>query len=115
MHRTHTCGQLRLEDIGKGVTLSGWVQTSRDLGGMTFIDVRDRYGITQLTFDGDDDETLRSSARDLGREYVIQVRGTVVERSSKNNKIPTGEIEIEKVAELTILNTGQAPSFYDRR
>lgn len=110
MHRTHTCGQLRLEDIGKGVTLSGWVQTSRDLGGMTFIDVRDRYGITQLTFDGDDDETLRSSARDLGREYVIQVRGTVVERSSKNNKIPTGEIEI-KVAELTILNTAKLPPF----
>lgn len=110
MHRTHTCGQLRLEDIGKGVTLSGWVQTSRDLGGMTFIDVRDRYGITQLTFDGDDDETLRSSARDLGREYVIQVRGTVVERSSKNNKIPTGEIEI-KVTELTILNTAKLPPF----
>lgn len=110
MHRTHTCGQLRLEDIGKGVTLSGWVQTSRDLGGMTFIDVRDRYGITQLTFDGDDDETLRSSARELGREYVIQVRGTVVERSSKNNKIPTGEIEI-KVAELTILNSAKLPPF----
>lgn len=110
MHRTHTCGQLRLDDVGEQVTLSGWVQKSRDLGGMTFIDVRDRYGITQLTFDSNDDEALRSRARELGREYVIKVSGTVIERSSKNNKIPTGGIEI-KVAELDILNSAKIPPF----
>lgn len=110
MHRTHTCGQLRLDDIGKRVTLCGWVQKSRDLGGMTFIDVRDRYGITQLTFNAEDDQSLRSRARELGREYVIKVSGTVIERSSKNNRIPTGAIEI-KVEELAILNRAQLPPF----
>src|SRR5690606_29929016 len=110
MHRTHTCGELRIEDIGKTVTLSGWVQKSRDLGGMTFIDVRDRYGITQLTFNSDDDESLRSRARELGREFVIKATGTVIERSSKNSKIPTGEIEI-KVSNLEILNESKLPPF----
>lgn len=110
MHRTHTCGELTIADLGKSVTLSGWVQKSRDLGGMTFIDVRDRYGITQLTFNTDDDETLRARARELGREYVIKVTGTVIERSSKNSKIPTGEIEI-KVADLEILNAAKLPPF----
>src|SRR5690554_571465 len=110
MHRTHTCGELRLSDIGKEVVLSGWVQKSRDLGGMTFIDVRDRYGITQLTFDENDNESLRSQARDLGREYVIRVSGTVIERTSKNLKIPTGEIEI-KVNDLEVLNASKLPPF----
>ncbi|WP_099371800.1 aspartate--tRNA ligase [Sphingobacterium sp. 1.A.5] len=110
MHRTHTCGELRIEDLGKTVTLSGWVQKSRDLGGMTFIDVRDRYGITQLTFNSEDDEILRSNARDLGREYVIKVTGTVIERSSKNPKLPTGDIEI-KVSNLEILNESKLPPF----
>lgn len=83
---------------------------SRDLGGMTFIDVRDRYGITQLTFNSDDDDSLRASARELGREYVIKVTGTIIERSSKNLKIPTGEIEI-KVSSLEILNSAKTPPF----
>lgn len=110
MHRTHTCGELTIADLGKTVTLSGWVQKSRDLGGMTFIDVRDRYGITQLTFNSDDDEALRSIARELGREYVIKATGTVIERSSKNLKIATGEIEI-KVSALEILNASKLPPF----
>lgn len=110
MHRTHTCGELTLTDLGKTVTLSGWVQKSRDLGGMTFIDVRDRYGITQLTFNADDDATLRASARELGREYVIKVTGEVIERSNKNSKIPTGDIEI-KVSNLEILNAAKLPPF----
>lgn len=110
MHRTHTCGELTAADIGKIVTLSGWVQKSRDLGGMTFIDVRDRYGITQLTFDENDNEDLRQQARDLGREFVIKVSGTVIERASKNLKIPTGEIEI-KVDELQVLNASKLPPF----
>src|SRR5690606_33567613 len=110
MYRTHTCGQLTLADLGKNITLCGWVQKSRDLGGMTFIDMRDRYGVTQLAFNADDDEALRARARELGREYVIQVRGTVIERSSKNLKIPTGEIEI-KVADLVVLNAAKLPPF----
>lgn len=110
MHRTHTCGDLRIADLGKTVTLSGWVQKSRDLGGMTFIDVRDRYGITQLTFNSDDDDILRAKARELGREFVIKVTGAVIERSSKNSKIPTGEIEI-KVSSLDILNKSKLPPF----
>ncbi|MEJ5089617.1 aspartate--tRNA ligase [Sphingobacterium faecium] len=110
MHRTNTCGELTIADLGKTVTLSGWVQKSRDLGGMTFIDVRDRYGITQLTFNSDDDDSLRASARELGREYVIKVTGTIIERSSKNLKIPTGEIEI-KVSSLEILNSAKTPPF----
>lgn len=95
MYRSHNCGELTLANSGEEVTLSGWVQKSRDLGGMTFIDVRDRYGITQLAFNSDDDADLRAQARSLGREYVIQVTGTVIERSSKNTKIPTGDIEIK--------------------
>lgn len=110
MHRTHTCGELSIADLGKSVTLSGWVQKSRDLGGMTFVDVRDRYGITQLTFNAEDDAQLRSQATSLGREFVIKVQGTVIERSSKNLKIPTGEIEI-KVSSLEILNAAKLPPF----
>ncbi|MCL4640903.1 MULTISPECIES: aspartate--tRNA ligase [Olivibacter] len=110
MYRTHTCGQLTLADLGKKITLCGWVQKSRDLGGMTFIDMRDRYGVTQLAFNADDDEALRARARELGREYVIQVKGTVIERSSKNLKISTGEIEI-KVADLAVLNAAKLPPF----
>lgn len=110
MHRTHTCGDLRIADLGKTVTLSGWVQKSRDLGGMTFIDVRDRYGITQLAFNSEDNEHLRAQALKMGREYVIKVTGTVIERSSKNNKIPTGDIEI-KVSSLEILNEAKLPPF----
>ncbi len=110
MYRTHTCGELTLADIGKTVVLSGWVQKSRDLGGMTFIDVRDRYGITQLAFDAADDESLRAQARELGREYVIKISGTVIERESKNLKIPTGEIEI-KVSSLEVLNASKLPPF----
>ena len=110
MLRTHTCGELNINDLGKEVVLSGWVQKSRDLGGMTFIDVRDRYGITQLAFNMEDNETLCQKARTLGREYVIQAKGTVIERSSKNNKIPTGEIEI-KVTDLEVLNESKVPPF----
>lgn len=110
MHRTHTCGELTLADLGKEVVLSGWVHKSRDLGGMTFIDVRDRYGITQLTFNSEDDDALRARAREVGREYVIKVTGNVIERSNKNPKIPTGEIEI-KVSSLEILNAAKLPPF----
>jgi len=110
MHRTHTCGELTLSDLGKTVVLSGWVQKSRDLGGMTFIDVRDRYGITQLVFDAADDELLRSQARELGREYVIKVTGRVIERENKNPKLPTGDIEL-KVSSLEVLNPAKLPPF----
>ena len=110
MLRTHTCGELTINDLNKEVTLTGWVQKSRDLGGMTFIDMRDRYGITQLTFNTDDDAELRAKARDLGREYVIRVSGKVIERSNKNLKIPTGEIEI-KVSKLDLLNEAKLPPF----
>lgn len=110
MYRTHTCGELNLSHKGQKVQLSGWVQKSRDLGGMTFIDVRDRYGITQLTFNMEDDAHLCKEARSLGREYVIHVDGKVIERSNKNSNIPTGEIEIE-VETLTILNAAKTPPF----
>lgn len=110
MHRTHTCGELTISDLGKTVVLSGWVQKSRDLGGMTFIDVRDRYGVTQLVFDPADSEAMRTEARALGREYVIKVTGKVIERESKNPKLPTGEIEI-KVARLDVLNAAKLPPF----
>lgn len=110
MYRTNTCGELRLAYVGQTVTLAGWVQRSRDLGGMTFIDLRDRYGITQLAFNMETNAPLCEQARKLGREYVIQVTGKVIERSSKNTKIPTGEIEIE-VSELNILNEAQTPPF----
>ncbi len=113
MLRTHTCGELTLSDLNKEVTLTGWVQKSRDLGGMTFIDVRDRYGITQLTFnshDSYDDAELTKQARELGREYVIKVSGKVIERSNKNLKMLTGEVEV-KVSKLDVLNAAKLPPF----
>ncbi|WP_276360061.1 aspartate--tRNA ligase [Daejeonella sp. H1SJ63] len=110
MLRTHTCGELTIADLNKEVTLTGWVQKSRDLGGMTFIDMRDRYGITQLTFNSDDNAEMRAQARELGREFVIKVSGRVIERSNKNQKMPTGEIEI-KVSKLELLNAAKLPPF----
>ena len=110
MYRTHTCGALRNEDIDTNVTLSGWVQRSRDLGGMTFVDLRDRYGITQLVFNMETDAKLCETARKLGREFVIQIEGAVIERSSKNKNMPTGDIEIE-VEKLTVLNDAKTPPF----
>ncbi|HHS95230.1 MAG TPA: aspartate--tRNA ligase [Phaeodactylibacter sp.] len=110
MYRTHTCGDLRISDVGKEVTLSGWVQTSRDFGKMNFIDLRDRYGITQLVFDIEDDAELCTQARKLGREYVIKVQGIVRERSSKNPNRATGDIEIE-VKKLDLLNPAKTPPF----
>lgn len=110
MLRTHTCGELTLDAKGTEVTLSGWVQRSRDLGGMTFVDLRDRYGITQLVFNMETQAELCKKARSLGREYVVQVKGLVEERSNKNTKIPTGEIEIT-VSELLILNESKTPPF----
>ena len=110
MLRTHTCGELRLSDVNKQVTLSGWVQKSRDLGGMTFIDLRDRYGITQLAFNDDTDKEMNTRARNVSREYVIQVTGTVIERESKNKNNPTGDIEI-LVKEFNVLNESVTPPF----
>lgn len=110
MHRTHTCGELNINDLGKEVTLAGWVQKSRDLGGMTFIDVRDRYGITQMVFNMDEDAALCEQARNVSREYVVKITGKVVERSNKNPKIPTGDIEI-KVSAFEILNAAKLPPF----
>jgi aspartyl-tRNA synthetase len=110
MYRSHTCGELRIEHIGTKVTLAGWMQRSRDLGGMTFIDLRDRYGLTQLAFNMEVNAALCEQARKLGREFVIQVEGEVIERSSKNKNIPTGEIEIN-VTSLTILNASKLPPF----
>ena len=94
MFRTKTCGELRLSDTGQIVTLAGWVQRVRKMGGMTFVDLRDRYGITQLVFNEEVNADLCESANKLGREYVIQITGTVNERSNKNKNIPTGEVEI---------------------
>jgi aspartyl-tRNA synthetase len=110
MYRTHSCGELRMTDLNKVVTLSGWVQQSRDLGGMTFVDLRDRYGITQLVFNMDMNPDLCLKARDLGREYVIRIMGKVAERSNKNKNIPTGDIEII-TSELTILSRSEIPPF----
>jgi len=110
MFRTHTCGELRASHIGQRVTLSGWVQKSRDLGGMTFVDIRDRYGITQLAFNMDKNASLCLEARKLGREFVIQAKGTVIERSSKNTNIPTGEIELD-VTDIKVLNASKTPPF----
>jgi aspartyl-tRNA synthetase len=110
MYRSHTCGELRTAHIGKEVVLAGWVQRSRDLGGMTFVDLRDRYGITQLAFNLEENAELCMQARKLGREFVVHVSGLVIERSSKNNQLPTGEIEI-KVEQLTILNAAKTPPF----
>ena len=111
MLRTHTCGQLRLSDVNKSVTLTGWVQRSRDKGSVLWIDLRDRYGITQLILEeAKTGAEVLSIGRSLGREYVIQVEGLVVERLSKNDKIPTGEIEV-KVSKLTVLNQAKLPPF----
>lgn len=110
MLRTVTCGALTLNNLGESVTLCGWVQKSRDLGGMTFIDIRDRYGITQLVFNMDDNRELCESARLLGREFVIKATGIVVERSNKNPKMPTGDVEI-KITSLEILNAAKLPPF----
>ena len=110
MYRTNTCGELRISDKGKTVTLAGWVQRVRKLGGMTFVDLRDRYGITQLAFDEAKNKELSDQAQKLGREYVIQVTGLVEERASKNSKIPTGDVEII-ASELNILNTSDVPPF----
>ena len=110
MFRTHTCGELKIDSVGKDVVLAGWVQRSRNLGGMTFIDLRDRYGITQLAFNVDQNPSLAQQAGKLGREYVIQVSGTVVERSSKNKNMPTGDIELV-VDKLEILNAAKLPPF----
>ncbi|MEN9303210.1 MAG: hypothetical protein RL264_1639 [Bacteroidota bacterium] len=110
MYRSHTCGELRMEHVGTTVTLAGWVQRSRDLGGMTFTDLRDRYGLTQLAFNMEVNADLCEQARKLGREFVIQATGIVIERSSKNKNLPTGEIEIN-VTELKILNAAKLPPF----
>jgi aspartyl-tRNA synthetase len=110
MYRTHHCGELNIGHAGRQVVLSGWVQRARDMGGMTFVDLRDRYGITQLAFNMMRDEALCRQARALGREYVLQVKGTVRERESKNPKISTGEIEVE-VQEIKVLNASLTPPF----
>lgn len=110
MLRTHTCGELTLQQAGATVTLCGWVQRSRDLGGMTFVDLRDRYGITQLVFNTDTDKSLGAAARQLGREYVISVTGKVAERSNKNPKMITGDVEII-VEKLNVLNAAVTPPF----
>ena len=110
MYRSHTCGELRISDVNKQVTLAGWVQRSRKMGGMTFIDLRDRYGITQLVFNEEVNAELCERANRLGREFVIQVKGTVNERFSKNQHIPTGDIEII-VSGLDVLNSSLTPPF----
>ncbi len=111
MYRSHNCGELRIADINKEVTLAGWVQKSRDKGFMIWVDLRDRYGITQLIFDESrTDADIMQRAKSLGREFVIQIKGTVIERESKNAHIPTGEVEV-LVKELTVLNEAQIPPF----
>ena len=110
MYRTNTCGELRISNAGEKVTLAGWVQRARKLGGMTFIDLRDRYGITQLVVEADADPALVETAASLGREYVLQVTGTVVERESKNGKMPTGDVEI-RLDGIRILNKSVTPPF----
>lgn len=110
MYRTNTCGELRIGDAGKKVTLAGWVQRTRKLGGMTFIDLRDRYGITQLVVNAGDEGELAQTANSLGREYVIQIEGVVVERHSKNPKMPTGDVEIQ-LEKINILNKSDVPPF----
>lgn len=110
MYRSHTNGELRISDAGKQVTLAGWVQRSRKMGALTFVDLRDRYGITQLVFNEEANQELCDRANKLGREFVIQIKGTVAERYSKNKNIPTGDIEIE-VSELNVLNESLTPPF----
>src|SRR6056297_2359641 len=110
MHRSHTCGELRIDHVGESTTLSGWVQRSRDLGGMTFVDIRDRYGLTQVVFNMETNADLCEQARKLGREFVVKIEGTVRERSNKNSNMPTGDIEIE-ASNLTVLNSSKTPPF----
>ena len=110
MYRTNTCGELRLQDVGKSVTLAGWVQRTRKMGGMTFVDVRDRYGITQIVFDESADAQLCERANRLGREYCVQIKGIVSERQSKNAKMPTGDIEI-MAKEMNVLSESFTPPF----
>ncbi|MCG8411585.1 MAG: aspartate--tRNA ligase [Bacteroidales bacterium] len=110
MYRTHTCGELRIDNVGQEVILSGWIQGVRNLGGMTFITLRDRYGITQLVFDENTSDELKEKTAQLGREFVVKVGGKVIERSSKNPKMPTGDIEIT-VNNLEILNKSEIPPF----
>jgi aspartyl-tRNA synthetase len=110
MYRSHTCGELRISNVNETVRLSGWVQRVRNLGGMTFIDLRDRYGITQLVVNNESDHPLSQEVRAIGREYVVQVDGKVAERSSKNMKMPTGEVEIN-IESLKILNSADLPPF----
>src|ERR1700710_714080 len=110
MLRTHTCGELNISHLGQTVTLCGWVQKSRDLGGTIFIDIRDRYGLTQLVLNTDSDAAVRDLSRGLGREYVVKVTGSVLERTNKNPKMPTGEIEIDVTA-IEILNEAKLPPF----
>lgn len=110
MYRDKTCGELRISDAGKKATIAGWVQKTRKMGGMTFVDIRDRYGITQVVFNHDKDKELTDRANDLGREYVVRVKGTVAERSAKNPNLPTGDIELI-ADELEVLNTSEIPPF----
>ncbi|MFB6307504.1 MAG: amino acid--tRNA ligase-related protein, partial [Flavobacteriales bacterium] len=110
MLRSHTCGELRTLNIDEKVHLCGWIQKSRNLGGMTFIDLRDRYGVTQLVFDMETNQNLCEKARNLGREYVIKTKGKVRERSNKNKELPTGDIEVE-VTEIEVLSESQTPPF----
>ena len=110
MYRSHTCGELRIDHVGQSVTLAGWVQKVRNLGAMTFIDLRDRYGLTQIVVEENSPAATREAAAELGREFVLQVSGTVIERSSKNPKMPTGEIEVA-ATEIKILNKAQTPPF----
>ena len=110
MYRTHTCGELRLANVGQTVTLAGWVQRTRKMGGMTFVDVRDRYGITQIVFEEAANAELCEQANKLGREWVVQVTGSVNERSNKNPNMPTGDIEII-ATELRVLNESVTPPF----
>lgn len=110
MYRTNTCGELRIEDAGKEVTLAGWVQRVRKMGGMTFLDLRDRYGITQIVFNNDTDAALCEQANHLGREFVVQVKGKVAERTAKNPNLPTGDVEIIATS-LNVLNPSEVPPF----
>ena len=110
MYRTNTCGELRLSDAGKKVTLAGWVQRIRKMGSLNFVDLRDRYGITQLVADDSADPKVLEVLNSLGREFVIQAKGIVCERQSKNPKMPTGDIEI-KLEEIVVLNSAVTPPF----
>ena len=110
MFRTNTCGELRLADAGRRTTLAGWVQRVRKMGGMTFVDLRDRYGITQIVFDNEHDAALNDAAVRLGREFVVQIQGTVAERTAKNANLPTGDIEV-LADSLTVLNPSEVPPF----